>query len=547
MKISIVLCAISIIAIASGETKQCSRVFDDFSAKRSYSLKRRDTLLRELDDFITKGTYKRDLREEFESDFTAWFELMMKCYSVPEIVTALEKQYGDEITFLAQRLANASVFKPSLRKVKTIGIVYAKMYDGGVEKVISLLIPAYIKMGYSVVLILNKTNPEKEYPIPSSVKKIIVPCDFSQGRAFALNRALVENSVDVVVHHGASSRRLLYDIIVTKSLGIPFTVMRHELATQDMVRAHYQWRYNYYYLIYRLIDKLILLNTMDETFFKLMGCSVTLVHNPIEFKSVENDYNKNKGYVFWLGRMDIFQKNYLDPVKIMKRVVAKHPDARMVMLGGTRWGALHLLLDIKLSGLGKNIEWVPYTTSVAEYYRGAKIHLLTSSFETSPMVVAESRSYGIPLVTYDMPYLEILKDGKGYIAVEQDNIKAAADAVLRLLNNKTLCEELSNEAKESIREFGKFNLEQEWRDIFDELEHERKPRPNASEKERDMQIFVSSMFLHYSKHFFMIEKIVFFVIKGVVVLVSMILLTLSVVVIAKWLWKKSKAQKQKLV
>ena len=173
----------------------------------------------------------------------------MKCYSVPDIVTALEKQYGDEITFLGQRLANASIFKPSVRKVKTIGIIYYRFYEGGVEKVISLHIPTYIKMGYSVVLILSETNPEKEYPIPSAVKKIIIPCDFSKGRAFALNRALVENSVDVVVHHGASNRKLLYDIIVTKSLGIPFISMRHELATQTMLRAHRWWRHNYYYCI----------------------------------------------------------------------------------------------------------------------------------------------------------------------------------------------------------------------------------------------------------------------------------------------------------
>ena len=200
--------------------------------------------------------------------------------------------------------------------------------------------------------------------------------------------------------------------------------------------------------------------------------------------------------------MDIFQKNYLDPVKIMKRVVAKRPDARMVMLGGNFNKSNKLQAEIRHNNLEKSIEWVPYTTNVAEYYQGAKIHLLTSSFETSPMVVAESRSYGIPLVTYDLPYLEILKDGKGYIAVEQGNTQAAADAILRLLNNQTLCEEMSKEAKESIREFGKFNLEQEWQDVFDELEHERPHKiVQQSEQEKNLSLFMKTMFFHYKKSY----------------------------------------------
>ena len=454
-----------------------------------------------MDDFILKGNSNHFLKRLFDSEFASWFDLLTKCYSAPQVVTALERHYRDDTINLAQHLIDTTIFRPSIRKIKTVGIIYSKLYDGGAEKVISLLIPVYLKMGYSVVLVLNESRPEKEYPIPDSVTKVIIPRAFSEGRAFALHTALVENHVDVVVHHASSNPKVVYDIISTKALDIPSIAMRHELATQDIVRPTLSWTCNYFYLIFRLVDKLLVLDTMDETVFKLMGCNTKLIHNPIEFKNIESNYNMNKGYILWLGRMDIFQKNYLDPVKIMKLVVRKRPDAKMVILGGDQRDSVDLRKFIEQEHLRDNVEWVPNTINVTEYYRGAKIHLLTSSFESFSMVIAESKSYGIPLVTYDLPYLELLKDKKGYIAVEQDNIQAAADAIIKLFNNQTLCEVLSKEAKESIHEFSKFSLEQEWSDVFNALEHERR-RPmdsELSEKDKEIQLFIKTMFFHYKK------------------------------------------------
>ena len=540
-KVLCLICVFAFIGIAFCDTKQCNQVLNNYFAKKSYSLKKQESLRRELDTFIIKGEYSRELKEEFESDFSTWYGLLMKCYSVPEIITALERQYEDDTPFLAKYLANADMFMPSIRKIKTIGIVYHKYFDGGVEKVISLHLPMFLKMGYSVVLIVKKSNPEKEYPLPPGVKKVVIPADYSSSRAFAFVDVLIENNIDVVVYHAAGNAMLMYDTLVAKSLKISVVVMRHELATQHMMSFHNQWKCNYHYLIYRLADKFLVLTTMDKSFFTLMGCDTKLVHNPIEFKAVEEDYNKNKGYILWIGRMDAYQKNYLDSVKIMKRVVMQRPDAKMVILGGSRHDTKDLLSSIKQNGLEKSITWVPYTLNVSEYYRGAKIHLLTSSCESSPMVIAESKSYAIPLVTYDLPYLEILKNKKGYIAVEQGDIRAAADAIVELLNNQTLCDKMSREAKESIQEYGRFSIEQEWSEIFNGLEHERKPMQfRQSEQEKELKLFFESLFFHYKKHFTFKNTY-----SSVILLVSCILFVLILILLVYILWKCI-VQKKKL-
>ena len=82
------------------------------------------------------------------------------------------------------------------------------------------------------------------------------------------------------------------------------------------------------------------------------------------------------------------------------------------------------------------------------------------------MVVAEGKLYGIPLVTYELPKVELLKDGKGYISVERHNIQEAAESVLKILEDKDYAEQLSREAYESIVPFIHYNLAQEWSNIL---------------------------------------------------------------------------------
>ena len=394
-----------LIVFANCRSSACTESLGNFVANKSTHTEHE--LIQSLDSFIN-GRWNDEEKELFENEFASWFDLLTKCYSAPQVVTALERHYRDDTINLAQHLIDTTIFRPSIRKIKTVGIIYSKLYDGGAEKVISLLIPVYLKMGYSVVLILNESRPEKEYPIPDSVTKVVIPRTFSEGRAFALHTALVENHVDVVVHHRAKGNLFFFDMIIVKSMDIPFVIMHHQLATQNIVQYHKKWSLNFNYVKYKLADMLLVLTTMDQAYYNIMGCKPKIIHNPIEFNLTKANYKSDNNYILWLGRLAKTQKNYFDPVKIMKLVVRKRPDAKMVILGGDQRDSVDLRKFIEQEHLRDNVEWVPNTINVTEYYRGAKIHLLTSSFESFSMVIAESKSYGIPLVTYDLPYLEVL-------------------------------------------------------------------------------------------------------------------------------------------
>lgn len=117
---------------------------------------------------------------------------------------------------------------------KTVGIFYHRYFNGGVERVISQQIPIFLKLGYRVVLFTEQVCPEKEYPLPSEVIRVIVPDSYAQGRASVFLTALREYDVAVLCHHSASSHLLLFDLLLCRLAKLPAVLTRHETLAQDM-------------------------------------------------------------------------------------------------------------------------------------------------------------------------------------------------------------------------------------------------------------------------------------------------------------------------
>ena len=74
-----------------------------------------------------------------------------------------------------------SVFPRKQGKIRTIALYYTRIYSGGIERFLSMIIPVYIQMGYRVVLFTDEYRPELEYPTP--------PCRICSF-ALYLNRAV---------------------------------------------------------------------------------------------------------------------------------------------------------------------------------------------------------------------------------------------------------------------------------------------------------------------------------------------------------------------
>lgn len=368
---------------------------------------------------------------------------------------------------------------------RTVGIFYHRYYNGGVERVISLQIPLFRQLGYRIVLFTEQCLPEKEYPLPPDVIRCQLPPSYTQQRGEILLKALQEYEVDVFCHHATSSALILFDLLLLRFVRVPTVILCHETSAQQMaVGFPYSFSRP---LVYALADTVLVLSRSEEYFYRQCGVNARYLPNPIPTShTAESPHREDTAppIVLWLGRLDNGQKNYCEALQIFQTILAAEDRAVCYLVGsGEPQDNKFVRRFIAQHNLHDRLIHVPYTQDVTRIYSMATVHLLTSTFESFSMVVAESRMAGLPLVTYEMPYLEMLREKKGYISVPRHDVQGAADAVLSILKDPAYALRLSQEARESIQPFLAVDLAGAWRDILEHPAQQHGPLPSREERQ----------------------------------------------------------------
>ena len=438
----------------------------------------------------------------------AGFDIISEYFDSETIVSRICFDYFKDKKLVATKLNDSKYFNfKNNKKIKTIGIYYHFYGQGGVERVLSLLIPMYRNLGYNVVLFTDEYRPGDEYDLPKDVKRIILPSALSLShekyniRATEFVAELKKHQVDIVCYHAASSPMLLFDLILIKMQKIPVVLSMHEMAFQSFLSFSPEIVNRP--SMYRLADVVTVVSNTDKFFWHHFGLNVAYLPNPIDVSLITAKKRKEeKNTIVWLGRLDALTKKYMDTVEIMQEVVFEVPDAKLLIVGSeyTKGAVEQLKQAILKNGLENNIELCGHTNDVSKYYEKASIHLLTSISESFSLTIAESKAYGIPLVMYELPFLEIIKDKRGYLAVPQGNSKMMAKAIIKLLKDDSYRNEMGKEALASLQEFNKFDLAGAWQNVFESISLKTS---NNEKKELDaeVEILLKAMLHHYESGF----------------------------------------------
>lgn len=298
--------------------------------------------------------------------------------------------------------------------------------------------------------------------MPTCVEKGKV---YYKERAKVFKEAVEKYDIKMMLYQAASVNYLIYDFLYFKSLNLNFILTKHEYSTNAVMSVSQMFHRRFE--VFRIIDVITVLSRADEVFLRLMGANAVYVPNIIDKIDRLDKLGKE---VFWLGRLELSSKQYVDLIKIISIVKQQVPTVKcLIACDGSEQAMNVLLNNIEKFGVEQNVEVVPFVNNVEQYYKRARIHLVTSVTESFSMTIVESKSYGIPLVLYDLPHLELLKDGKGYISVPQNDVFAAADAIVKILNDDEYCQKLSDEAAESIVKFKNYDFNETWSNILNKV------------------------------------------------------------------------------
>ncbi len=164
--------------------------------------------------------------------------------------------------------------------------------------------------------------------------------------------------------------------------------------------------------------------------------------NIAEIQRKASNIEKVESDIIYCGRLSE-QKNPLRMIRIIHAIVNIIPTLKAVIVGN---GSLYEELNeyIRLNELCNNVALVGYVDNPINYIAGAKVMIMTSIFEGTPMVALEAMSLGVPVVSNPVDGLsDLIKNGmNGYIFnSDSDAVKILVDIITNSQKQKELSEQ----------------------------------------------------------------------------------------------------------
>lgn len=157
-------------------------------------------------------------------------------------------------------------------------------------------------------------------------------------------------------------------------------------------------------------------------------------------------------------------------VPIGKTVFGRHPDWSWNLCGdGPEREALETA--VREAGLENHIRFCDSVKDMEPMYRGAAMYVLTSEMEGLPMVLLEAKSYGLPIVSFDIETgpSDIVRDGVNGYLVPSGDTEAMADRINRLIEDTELRKRFSADAVLDMDKFDEERILEEWEKLLTSL------------------------------------------------------------------------------
>lgn len=418
--------------------------------------------------------------------FSEGFTKLVDVWGLEEVICNLAERRWFSRCSVAEKIVDFDYFRHIKRdagKKLTIAAYYHSIYNGGAQRVVATLCNMWSSLKnedgeelYNVVLITDGEPNRHEYPLNSNVKRAFLPSHLEcvkekyRARYEAWEDILERFDVDIVVNSMWNSPCALWDMMCVKGFKTKpayimhchsFCCLPYQYPSESALTLTY---------IYRICDGVVTLSKCDERIVSAFSEYTKCIANPITFSETlpaAADVSKEENALVWVGRISV-EKQPFDAVTMMSYVIKEIPNAKLYMVGaGESEMFKHLQDSIYESDLQNNVILTGFTKDVETYYQKANICVSTSEYEGFSLTFCEAMSHELPIVSYDMPWLIFMQDGRGIIPVQQKRVDILAREVVRLLKDPNEITRLGKEGKQQIEDMKKINIAEEWKLFFD--------------------------------------------------------------------------------
>lgn len=430
-----------------------------------------ETLLSTLEDWFAEECvriwYACVLPEDRQQAGTS----LRRHFDTKPLLMVMARLYWDTPEELARRLGKIEAVPQKEKEIRTIGIFNYQMWNGGTDRVISILAPMYEQMGYRVVVITMEGPSLEDFPLTPSIPHVQITgtwetysgnlgARFEQWDAF-----IKEYSVDLLIYHPWTLHLLVWDVLFLKLRGVSVLFQTHSVFSFLLAEGKSEFSQ----LTDRLPlgDGMVVTSRVDKLFWNCFHENVHYIPNPVApalTRAKRSSGGEDK--IVWIGRFSP-EKRPLDAILIMECLVRQRPDAVLYMIGsGNEAVQEQCRQAVKEKRLERNVVFLGFQKDVYQYLEAASVHVVTSVYEGYSMVLLEAMAHGVPTVMYEMPYLDLCRTDYGVAAVEGSNYKQAAVEICRLLEDRSAWEKASQAAAKGFEEAVRYDYPRAWQKVI---------------------------------------------------------------------------------
>ena len=347
-----------------------------------------------------------------------------------------------------QKKLNITFFNHIKNKIK-IGIYTYCLKNGGRARITSILLNYFHKIQiFNIYLFTQVNREENEYKIPNDIK-----------------RTIIKNNI-IKILHKIKIDILIYQLSNTDEINALNKINSFKIIYFIHSSAFYWIYFNYtlFKSIYKAYTNskyvISIIPFENDYIFNNWGIRSILFSNFITYeydKIITSDLSSKS--ILMIGRGNNKLKRFEIGVSAMEYIIQEIPKSELIIISDLN-GIDNLKNLVNLLNMENNIRFVGYISSPEIYFNNISLHLFPSISEAFPLVLSETKIYGIPNILIGLEYVSLIKGG--VIINNDDTPENFAKKIIKILKYDKYRKNYGYYARRSMKKYNNELLLEKW-------------------------------------------------------------------------------------
>ena len=337
----------------------------------------------------------------------------------------------------------------NLNKKIRIGIYTHCIHNGGRARITALLLNYFntIKI-FNMYLFTRTYKIDNEYYYPEKIKRTVIKKN--------IIKMINKNKLDILIYELDENN----EIEILNNLNNIKIIYYIHSSIFYWIYSNYT-AFKYLYKAYTNSTYVISIIPFENDYlFEKWGINSILMDNfmTYEFNAViPSDLNKK--IILLIGRANNILKRFSKGIQAMDYIVKELPESELKIISNISTTYQIQLLTNNLN-IQNNVKFVGFTLTPEIYFNNASLHMFPSITEGFPLVLSETKIYGIPNIILGIDYVAVAKGGT--VIIYDDTPETLAKESIKNLIKDYYRKELGKNARKSMKKFNNYLLFRKW-------------------------------------------------------------------------------------